>query len=513
MKLSLESLWREPPGTDFLVVLALGLPTALGIGLFSMGSSKWLFFILFLSGCGAVFLSLPQKLRISSLYFILFLSFSIKIDFHLVFLSSHVFRRINGVVICLFDIPFFLLFFFWMVRLIFNPEVRILFRPIFSILFWSIWLLTVFGLSRSIAPSLIKFQEIWTLTECWLMFLLIYNSVKSTRVVLILIFALLASLVLQCLLGYGQYLTGGHLGLEFFGEAEQGFRSMRMGTGFISRVGGTVGSPNKLALYCGMIIPINFALLFSPIRRKIKWFIFAPILLMTLVLEVITYSRGGWVGLAVGGTSTFYFVLARLARRRIISLILVFFLVTTLLGAAIALVPPIQRRLFADDYGTAQTRWPMYQVALNIISHYPFLGVGLDNYTGVHQAFDKTSEAISWNFPMPVHNEFLLIGAEQGLPVLGLFLLIIAAVMVRLVRVCHSRADPILPFVAMGIFGGFITWIIHNQFEFAYVMFDVFFWALIGLSYAMDRIIMLKEQDPGLSHLIVCPGGLMERRN
>ena len=56
----------------------------------------------------------------------------------------------------------------------------------------------------------------------------------------------------------------------------------------------------------------------------------------------------------------------------------------------------------------------MYSLAVNIIKHKPFFGVGLNNYTLISPKYDNTG--ITEVFNHPVHNIYLLYAAEVGIP-------------------------------------------------------------------------------------------------
>jgi O-antigen ligase len=325
--------------------------------------------------------------------------------------------------------------------------------------------------------------------ECWLVFLYMANNLKDRKTIYLVIAVLLSTLVLQAAIGFAQEITGGHLGIRIFGEAEQSFREMRAGAGTVSRVGGTIGSPNKLAGYIGLILPINFALFFASISRRYKLFLLLPVFLMASGLELLTYSRGGWLGLGSGGAITLYWCLARLTKRKIVSFTLLVIFLVTFFFTSITLIESVRRRLFEEDYGAAYSRIPMALVASNMIYHNPWLGVGLVNYTSVSAGYDISREAISYSFPWPVHNEFLLLAAELGLPALGLFLFILIVVFVQLIRIGRSRADPVMPHIAIGFFGGLVAWCVHYQFEFAYVVMLVEIWAYVGIIQAMGKAI------------------------
>jgi O-antigen ligase len=128
----------------------------------------------------------------------------------------------------------------------------------------------------------------------------------------------------------------------------------------------------------------------------------------------------------------------------------------------------VRKRLFEEDYGTAQTRIPMGITALNIIRHHPWLGIGFTNYVLVAPRYDISAEGISYHFPRPVHNEFLLIAAELGIPALLLFLTILLVIFRYLLSLGRAKDDPVLPYLAVGFFGGWVGWCLHHQFEYLY---------------------------------------------
>ena len=103
------------------------------------------------------------------------------------------------------------------------------------------------------------------------------------------------------LIGLAQYASGGKLGLELLGESERSFFEMKAGVDFVSRVAGTLGHPNKLAALLGILIPLNIALVFGAESRPLRGLLMVPLTVMATAM-VLTYSRGGWLGLAAGVT-------------------------------------------------------------------------------------------------------------------------------------------------------------------------------------------------------------------
>lgn len=472
---------------ELLLMLVAGTIVAASLFFATGVATKWMAFIFMsVASVSAIFIIRERE---KFFCYAFFFCLSINLDAHLVHVTPTVFRPINGLAIHIYDIPFFFLMVSWGLRVLMHPSQKINFVPIISVPFLIIIAIAVAGMGQCRAPGVINITCILVMIECLLVFLYMANNITDRRTILIIIAIMLSTLIIQAMLGFAQKLTGGHLGLGLFGEAEQGFRQMRAGSGFVSRVGGTIGSPNKLAAYIGLLLPVNLALLFAPINKDLKLFALWPLFLMAGVLEVITFSRGGWMGLGLGGSLAFYWCMARVTKRRVVSLILLVIIMTSVAAASIGLLESVRRRLFDEDYGAAYTRIPMNIVAVNMTRCHPWKGVGIANYTAAAKAYDTSKEAISYVFPMPVHNEFLLISSELGIVALACFLIILSVVFVLLFRLSRSEDDPVIGFVSIGLFGGMLAWCVHFQFEFTYVLLQPGMWAYFGLVTAMYRLI------------------------
>ena len=408
-------------------------------------------------------------------------------DFYPIFIESITYRPLNGLRITLYELPFFYLFAAWAFRLVFSPEKKLQFFPWITIPFLLIWGLTLAGLAFTAAPTVVKVSSLWEVFFCWLVFLYLGNNLNQPKAIYLVVAALMSTLVFQSTIGLLQWISEGLIGLgRVFGEGPHSFVKAEAGVFAISRVGGTVGSPNDLAAYFGMILPINLALLFAPIDRRYK-LLLIPVFLMSFFVLILTFSRGGWLSMIIGGAVTLYCCLARLTRRKVSSSILLAGILAVLLLASLVFITPVKKRLFEDDYGAARSRIPMSLLASNMIAQNPWLGVGLGNYTEVASFYDTTREGISYTFNWPVHNEFLLVASELGLPALGLFLFLIGVILIFLIRLGRSLIDPIIAYTTYGLLGGFVAWSIHHLFDYNHVMMSVQIWSLVGLILAMNR--------------------------
>lgn len=484
-------------GLDAALILIYGLTAAVSLAVAFYLPTKWTFFIIFLLLVMGIFSMVREKEKL--LFYLSVILTSVFLGFHPVFIESGVFPYpISGFRITIFEVALFFLFLSWMIRLVMTPDLKVRFYPWITIPLLLIWALSLAGLSRVSMPGVIKLSNLWLVLESWLIFLYFANNIQDRRLVFNIVAILLFTGVLQSFLGITQHLAGGALGLQVFGETKS-YNVMAGGADIISRVSGTFGHPNNLAGYMVMLVLINLALLWAPISQRLKLLLFPTLLLMSATL-ILTFSRGGWLALGIGGMVCLYLCFLRWTRHWVISLIIALGLLAVFVVASVGLISSLRQRLFLEDYGAAQTRVPLAKVALNIIYHRPWLGVGLGNYTSAAPDYDISREGISYEFPRPVHNEFLLITAEQGLPALALFLVMLIYILVQLLRLSRSRDDPVLPYLAIGLVGTYVAWCVFRMTDYNYVLLGDPFWLLAGLSLALVQV---NRQEAGLSP----PGG------
>jgi O-antigen ligase len=475
---------RLDTGIVLIVGLAVGISLAVAVPL----PAKWMVFILFMIAVMAFFCLVRQREKLL-LYLSVALT-SVFLSFHPVFIEPATFSwPVSGFRISIFDVAFFCLMVSWLIRLATDIRLKVRLFPWVSIPFLLIWCLSLAGLAPVAMPGIVKFSNLWLIFESWLIFLFFANNIRDRRTVFTIVAVLLLAGVVQSILGLAQYASGGSLGLQVFGESKSynAYSLMLAGTEVVSRVSGTFGHPNSLAGYLVMLILINLSLFWAPISAKVKLALWPTLLLMSTAL-ILTFSRAGWLALGIAGMFSLYLCFFRWIKHRGLSFLLSLGLMITFFIVSVGLITPLRHRLFLEDYGAAQSRIPMTQVALNIIDHHPWLGIGLGNYTFAAPDYDNTAIGISYEFPRPVHNEFLLIAAEQGLPALGLFLVILLYVVIQLFRLSRSRTDPVLPYLAIGLLGTLCAWGISRFMDYNYVLLGDPFWLLVGLSLAMVQV-------------------------
>ena len=456
----------EPKWTKVIILAAIGIT---GLIITEEREKKLLYLAAFL---------LPINLSVNPIY--------IEVAFR---------RPINGFEIRAFDIPFLMLMLMWLARIIFNRDEKICFHLWFTIPYLIFWGLAVASTSRISSHILIKTATLLIVLKNWLIFIYLANNLKDRRTIDKLISVILLSGVIQAYIGLAQYLNGGPLGLTILGEVQD---LLTMPGETTIRFGGTIGHPNKLALFLAFILQINIAALFIPCSKLKKHLLFISFSSMAMTL-ILTYSRGAWSSLIMGGTVNTYICMVKRTQRKIASAIIVIFVIITFAVTIIATVPSVSKRIYGDDHGSADIRKPLKVVAKNIIRHYYWLGVGLNNYCSAIHRFDITREAVSWHFPAPVHHEYLLVTAELGIPAGVLFIYLLIYGFYLAASISLSKADPVLTFLGAGFLAGLIGWSFHHTVLFEYTVFYHNIWFYFGI---LQAILTTMRTNPDASQFI-----------
>ena len=163
--------------------------------------------------------------------------------------------------------------------------------------------------------------------------------------------------------------------------------------------------PHMFSFYLGLLAPLAFGLIVQAKNKKK-----AAILSFSLIIvaDLLTFSRGGQVGLFVGLVFMGIFAWAGLHKNYKVITTIVF-----LSGLAILFVPsPISQRFLSSfdlNEGSNQGRLQMWQKASAVILDKPFLGTGIGNYP-----LEVVATA-TYRDPIYAHNTYLDIAVETGI--------------------------------------------------------------------------------------------------
>jgi O-antigen ligase len=209
--------------------------------------------------------------------------------------------------------------------------------------------------------------------------------------------------------------------------------SMVWSQGFF-RYEGFAFEPNTFAVFQIFLIPILMALMVVYRRPPVLRLVVSGAILASIVVLVLSFSRGGFIGLVV---LLVLLVILERKNRSLLGLGLV------VIAAGIALAPTVywdrvKSILFFNETGQPDyaiyTRLETMKTALKLGIAHPFLGVGLDNFLYYSSRYLP--------FKMVVHNTFLQIFAELGVGGLAIFIGIIGCNIAIMKRMSERRDDP-----------------------------------------------------------------------
>jgi len=332
-------------------------------------------------------------------------------------------------------------------------------------LFWT-------GLSAINAISLTMLgMGIYMMMKAFMVYLYILNKVTTKEQLRGLIKWLLAGLGFQGFLGLVQYTTGSSLGLELFGAISK----QRMAG--VTRVRGTIGYPNQFGAWLALQIPIAVSLFIFELRgsRKTYYGVAAVLGIFGLLLS---FSRSAWAGL-LGCGLVFVIIMAR---RRLLKPKYIITLGAAMVFLSVLVVvfwDTIVLRFETGD--TGKYRMIMMEIAYDLIKENPVFGVGLHNYK-----FHQVELFRYWN---PVHNEYMRLAAETGLPGLLFFLSVIWISLKECSALLRCR-DRFIFAVALGSICSMWAFLFLINFgpEYAHYRIHFLFWILVAVMLSLRRI-------------------------
>lgn len=350
----------------------------------------------------------------------------------------------------------FLLSIFLLLTLVFHRKLRLERRDVYLLLF------LIFGLvSLAFSPNLgLGFISYLYIFLAVVIYYLGKHFLAEKKIFQLTIYCLLILATFEGLLATGQFLLRRPLGriieenLFFspFGEtAAEDISQLRSS--------GTFSDPNTMAVFWLTLIPLIIiqALGKKPLIRN-QLLVFMG-LACSLVGLVTTFSRAAWLTFAL----VFLFLVAYQLKRGSLSFKkgkpLFFLILLVFLG----LPPLISQRFSSLRYslwgqGTSGiARIKLIQESWEMIKQKPFLGVGPGNFVQ-NLATNNFTNLVTY-FPYPVHNLYLLIAAEVGLPALVLLVIFIGSSLRNSLREISRKTDQ-LAAVKLGIVGGLSSYLL-----------------------------------------------------
>jgi O-antigen ligase len=418
---------------------------------------RWLTVSVILFIGAIIFCFLKEKDIILLKILVLFIPFSVG------FLYSVL---ISSDIIYFFDVVLYVLFLLWF----FGSRTKGIYfdwSTIFAVLmiFWSS--ISVFFAISGVGSGL----GIVMLFKAFLVYFYIINRVLKKKQLISIVNLLIIDLAIQGFIGIAQKIKGHALGLYFLGE-----RAVNL-TADLARVRGTLGFPNQYAAFLVLIIPMA-ASFFIFTDKKRKKFFYAVAVILGLLGLLLSLSRSAWIGMAC---ATLVMILLLLKTRKTSSGLLggVVVIIIIILTIGYGYYDLFAMRLATGGKGFYRIQ--MIKISLGIIANNPIIGIGLFNY--------QYHSHLMSNFWHPVHNTYLRLACETGIPGLFFFLGFLFFVLREAYRGLKLK-DRLLNAVALGILGGYTAFLIAVMFgpQYQHYRQKFTFWVLAGLALVLKRI-------------------------
>jgi hypothetical protein len=312
-----------------------------------------------------------------------------------------------------------------------------------------------------------------TFIRCIVMFIVIVNVVRTkARLKGLLLLALAAGLWLSV-----EAINEYRLGLA----TVEGYRAGGSG-------GGIFGNSNDMALFLVSIVPIAIALLLGS-RSLVRKFLFGGCAVLMVAGIVLTYSRGGFIGLLVALT----FFAWKAGQRRRLEIVVVGFLIV---AAFLVLVPGYALRLASilvpslDPVGSSEARSGELFRSLYVAIRHPLLGIGMGNY----------SREMSYR-GLVTHNSYTQVGAEMGMAALVCYTMFIVAPLRKLGQIgretSKARSNSNYYYLAVGLQASLLGYMVCSFFASVAYLWYVYY--LVGYAVCLRR---LYESETGKAVVI-----------
>jgi O-antigen ligase len=257
---------------------------------------------------------------------------------------------------------------------------------------------------------------------------------------------------------------------------------------FDGRLGVGLYEPNYFAANLVLVIPIALALGVAERRggRRALWIAAAVVLVASLFL---TSSRGGFLGLLVAAAVYVYRHRGAAAALALVAVLVLAALPTPLGERALATLggEDVPVGLSASNEAHLALFWG----ALRMIADAPLAGVGPYNFKALSARYTGLDQdAIA-------HNSYLELAAELGIPVLAIFLLLLAAAFRGFRRAMAGAGDDgearELATWAEGLRSGLVGFLVAGAFISA--QYEKWFWLVLFLSIVVERLAAWRQRQ------------------
>lgn len=212
--------------------------------------------------------------------------------------------------------------------------------------------------------------------------------------------------------------------------------------------------PHMFSFFLGMILPWSIALIFKS-ENAIKKYVFSAVSVLVFFADILTFSRGGYLGIFAGLVFAFFIFRKNLVKKFSPKKIAAFSIFSLAILGSILIPNPISQRLgssFSPSEGSNEERIKNWNESLEIIRKNP-LGVGIGNYSL------EIKPSTEYREPIYSHNLYFDIAAESGILNSLIFICLIIASIFSFMKLGKNNKFYLAGAISLVIFS------VHSIFE------------------------------------------------
>ena len=317
------------------------------------------------------------------------------------------------------------------------------------------------------------------LTSFFVLFaIIIQNAVRTRRQLDMLIYSAVAAGVLVSAYGVFQYVFGA-VGAAAWLDSEM-FSEIGV------RVFSTLGNPNVLAKYLLLIIPFAFACVLT-VKGKLTRLGFICALGAMLLCMLLTFSRGGWLGL-IAAIAVFLVLLdRRFILLGLVGIIVLYF----------ALPDVILDRFFSiGDIGDTSTsyRLSIWLATIAMLRDFWFTGIGPGT-----AAFNRVYPLYSFNTVVSPHshNLYLQVMCDAGIVGISVFLIVLFSFFRNLFSSMSRESDRTSKIFQIAAISSIFGFLVQGMTDYSFYNYRVtfMFWAMLGVGALCARRMTLNHSE------------------
>ncbi len=231
--------------------------------------------------------------------------------------------------------------------------------------------------------------------------------------------------------------------------------------------------------------------------KRLKWFLVVFLLGCAILLS---FARAAWVGiiflLLVIGMAKWKDLMKFKTVFKLGTILLLLLFAMSSMGLLSSIEQHAKTVTDVEENVSNLERFHRWMVAINIFKDHPVLGIGTGTYEEHYASYKiRALETPISKMYAGVHSEYLTILSENGLVGIIAWISMLVSLYVCGQRIFRQTGDIYVRNLALGVLGGFTTYLVHAFFN-DYLSYDkvaIPFWLCFGLVAAIGRVI--KTQD------------------